>query len=168
MLTLTIGYLIRRPVAQTRQETYELSSGVLMAIDYAKRMLQPHRTATQSRLSIIIDQISSLALATDENKDRRRQALREERDRIDQKLALLDQGHIDIIDRDKAAEKTRDSQPRSRDSGRFCACAQRFRAHQSLMLTPSVLLPFQRTGSHQDTSPTGFPRRQAQVPSPGS
>lgn len=102
------GYLIRRPVAQTRQETYELSSGALMAIDYAKRMLQPHRTATQSRLSIIIGQISSLALATDENEDRRRQALQEERDRIDQKLALLDQGHLDVLNRNEAAEKTRD------------------------------------------------------------
>lgn len=104
----TDGYLIRRPVAQTRQETYELSSGALMAIDYAKRMMQPHRTATQSRLSIIIDQISNLALATDENEDRRRQALLEERNRIDQKLELLNQGQIDIIDREKAAERTRD------------------------------------------------------------
>lgn len=104
----TDGFLIRRPVAQTRQETYELSSGALMAIDYAKRMLQPHRTATQSRLSIIIDQINSLALATDENEDRRRRALLEERGRIDQQLALLDQGQIDVMDRSKAAEKTKD------------------------------------------------------------
>lgn len=102
------GFLIRRPVAQTRQETYELSSGALMAIDYAKRMLQPHRTATQSRLSIIIDQISSLALATDKDEDRRRRALIEERDHLDRQLALLDQGHVDVLDRDRAAERTRD------------------------------------------------------------
>lgn len=104
----TDGYLIRRPVAQSRQETYELSSGALMAVDYAKRMLRPHRTATQSRLSIIIGQISSLALATDVDEDRRRQALQEERDRIDHKLALLDQGHIDVLNLNEAAEKTRD------------------------------------------------------------
>ncbi len=102
------GFLVRRPVAQTRQETYELSSGALMAIDYAKRMLQPHRTATQSRLSIIIEQISSLALSIDENEERRRQALLEERARIDAQLALLDEGRIDVLDYDRAVEKTQD------------------------------------------------------------
>ncbi|MEG2202000.1 MAG: DUF3375 family protein, partial [Raoultibacter sp.] len=45
------GYLIRRPMAQSRQETYELSGGALVAISYAKRLMQPHRTATQSRLA---------------------------------------------------------------------------------------------------------------------
>lgn len=102
------GYLVRRPVVQSRQETYELSSGALMAIDYAKRLMQPHRTATQSRLGIIIDQISSLALATDENEDRRRQALLEERERIDRQLAALDRGQVEVLDTAKALEKTKD------------------------------------------------------------
>jgi hypothetical protein len=55
------GYLVRRPVSQARQETYELSSGATTVISFAKRLIQPHRTATQSRLNTIINQISSLA-----------------------------------------------------------------------------------------------------------
>ncbi len=102
------GYLVRRPVAQTRQETYELSSGALLAIDYAKRMMRPHRTVTQSRLSIIVDQINSLALATDENEERRRRALLEERDRIEEQLVALEQGHMDVLDRTEAAERVKD------------------------------------------------------------
>ena len=102
------GYLVRRPVSQSRQETYELSSGALAAIEYTKRLLQPHRTATQSRLSIIIDQISTLALATDDNEDHRRQALLDERARLDEQLELLDQGHVEVLDEAKALERVRD------------------------------------------------------------
>ncbi|MEG2459369.1 MAG: DUF3375 domain-containing protein [Raoultibacter sp.] len=102
------GYLIRRPMAQSRQETYELSGGALVAISYAKRLMQPHRTATQSRLAIIIDQISNLALATDDNEEHRREALLEERSRIDAQLARLDQGEIEVLDRAAAIEKTKD------------------------------------------------------------
>lgn len=102
------GYLVRRPVVQSRQETYELSSGALMAIDYAKRLLQPHRTATQSRLGIIINQISSLALATDDNEERRRLALLEERERINRQLEALDHGHVEVLDPAKALEKTKE------------------------------------------------------------
>lgn len=102
------GFLIRRPMTQSRQETYELSSGALMAIDYAKRLVQPHRTATQSRLGTIIDQISALALDADENEARRRQALIEERARIDRQLALLDQGEMPPLDEAKALERASD------------------------------------------------------------
>ncbi|MEG1167673.1 DUF3375 domain-containing protein [Gordonibacter sp.] len=102
------GYLIRRSVPQSRQETYELSSGALAAIQYAKRLMQPHRTATQSRLGLIIDQISSLALATDDNEEHRRQALLEERARLDAQINLLDQGQFEVIDEEKALEKARD------------------------------------------------------------
>lgn len=102
------GYLVRRPVMQSRQETYELSSGAVAAIEYTKRLMQPHRTATQSRLSIIIDQISSLALATDENEEHRRRALLNERARLDEQLELLDQGQIEVLDEGKALERVRD------------------------------------------------------------
>lgn len=102
------GYLVRRPVAQSRQETYELSSGAFAAIEYAKRLMQPHRIATQSRLSTIIDQINGLALATDENEDRRRKALLDERARLDEQLDLLARGQIGVIDEAQALERAQD------------------------------------------------------------
>lgn len=102
------GYLIRRPVEQTRQETYELSSGALAAISFVKRLVQPHRTATQSRLNTIIRQINDLATATDRNEEHRRRLLLEEREKIDAQLKLLDEGNLEILDGVQALEQTRD------------------------------------------------------------
>ncbi|MDR0501597.1 MAG: DUF3375 domain-containing protein [Coriobacteriales bacterium] len=102
------GYLVRRPVAQTRQETYELSGGALSAISFAKRLLQPHRNATQSRLNTIIEQVASLALATSYNEEHRRAALLEERRKIDEQLALLDNGKLEILESDQASERLSD------------------------------------------------------------
>lgn len=102
------GYLTRRPVAQTRQETYELSAGALSAIGFANRLIQPHRTATQSRLNTIIGQINSLALAIDYRAENRKAALLEERNRIDGQLARLDEGYVETLDADEALERIRD------------------------------------------------------------
>lgn len=46
------GYLLRKPNADTRQETYELSGGALAAIGFVKGLAQPHRAATWASSSI--------------------------------------------------------------------------------------------------------------------
>ena len=102
------GYLVRRPVAQARQETYELSAGAVSAISIAKRLIEPHRIATQSRLNTIINQINSLALAIDLNEESRRAFLIEERSRIDEQLKQLDEGTFEVLDGEKAVEQAYD------------------------------------------------------------
>ena len=102
------GYLVRRPASEGRIETYELSSGALAAIDLIKSLARPHRTVTQSRLSTIIDRIGSLSLATDTNRVRRRAALLHERECIDEQIARLDAGEVDVLDEQLALEQARD------------------------------------------------------------
>ena len=102
------GYLVRRPLLQTRQETYELSSGTLAAIAFSKRLIQPRRAATQSRLATIVTQINNLAQAMDKNEENRRKVLLEERARIDEKLRELDQGNYQAINSDLALEQAQD------------------------------------------------------------
>lgn len=99
------GYLIRRPMVQTRQETYELSSGALAAITFARQLVQPRRTATQSRLANIVSHINDLADAIDEDEENRKNALLEERERIDAQLKELEAGRLNIIDSEQALEQ---------------------------------------------------------------
>ncbi len=49
----TAGFLVRRPSDQPRIETYELSAAAVTAIQFARGIAEPQRTATQSRLSTI-------------------------------------------------------------------------------------------------------------------
>jgi len=102
------GYLVRRPLLQSRQETYELSTGSFTAIRFARQMIQPHQAVTQSRLNTIVSQIQSLALATNADEDTRRAALLEERARIDEELTALDAGEIQTLEPAQALEQTRE------------------------------------------------------------
>jgi hypothetical protein len=65
-------------------------------------------SATQSRLNTIIEQIASLALATSNNEEQRRLALLEERRKIDEQLAELDAGKLEILDTSQAFERLSD------------------------------------------------------------
>ena len=102
------GYLVRRPAADARTETYELSGGAMAAIRFAKSIAKPSRTATKSRLSTIIDRVGSLSLATDRDAARRRAALLAEREQIDRQIKRLDAGELDVLEPDQALEQARD------------------------------------------------------------
>lgn len=102
------GYLVRRPVPGTRQETYELSSDAAAAIRFVMGLLKPRRSATQSRLDTIVNRINKLATETDEDVEHRRRALLEERARIDEQLARLDEGELEPIDDVRALEQVQD------------------------------------------------------------
>jgi len=99
------GFLVRKPNAETRQETYELSGGALAAIRFAKSLAEPRRTATKSRLGIIFDQITNLSVEVGADDERRRAALLAQRDEIDAKLAELDAGTYELLDDAQARER---------------------------------------------------------------
>lgn len=100
------GFLVRKPNADTRQETYELSGGALAAIRFVKGLAQPRRTATKSRLGIIFDQITSLSLEVGADDERRREALLAQRAEIDEKLASLEAGTYEPMSEAQALEQT--------------------------------------------------------------
>ena len=102
------GYLVRKPMAGSRQETYELSGGALAAIAFAKGLAKPHRAATKSRLATILDRIADLSLATDPDIERRRAVLLADKQRIENQLAALDQGELEVMDPSQALEQVRD------------------------------------------------------------
>lgn len=100
------GFLVRKPNAETRQETYELSGGALAAISFAKGLAQPRRTATKSRLGIIFDQITNLSIDVGSDDALRREALLREREAIDEKLRELESGTYEPIGNGAARERT--------------------------------------------------------------
>ncbi len=102
------GYLIRKPAAEGRSETYELSGGALAAIAFATSLAKPHRAVTKSRLGMIIGQLNSLAIAADTDRSRKRAALIAERERIDAQIELIDRGEEEILDEKQALEQARD------------------------------------------------------------
>lgn len=102
------GYLIRKVDEREKVETYQLSGGALAAIGFAKNLADPHRTATKSRLGIIFDQITKLALNLSVDEERRRRALLAEQQAITDKLRALDLGQIDTIDQAQAMESAQE------------------------------------------------------------
>lgn len=102
------GYLVCRPSEKARQETYELSAGAISAIAFVKNLEKPHRSATRSRLSLILDQVSSLSLSVDGDVERRRRALLDERARIDAQIAALLAGNLQEGSVSDALEQVRE------------------------------------------------------------
>ena len=104
---LDAGFLIRRP-SQTRDELYSLSDGALAAIRFVQELSAPRSTVTESRLTTIVDRIRQLSIDTDPDVTRRIEALRAERDRIDQQINRLAAGEVQVLEAGRAAEQVGD------------------------------------------------------------
>lgn len=102
------GVLIRRSAEGTREETYELSDGALVAIRFVMQLLEPRTSVTQSRLTTILERLHDLAMATDPGVASRLAALEAERARIDAEIARVQTGDYEVLPVDRAAEQVRD------------------------------------------------------------
>lgn len=102
------GILVRRPAGDSREETYELSDGALLAIQFVTDLLQPRTSVTQSRLATILERLHDLAVATDPRTESRLAALRAERDRIDAEIARVAAGEHEVLAVERAVEQARD------------------------------------------------------------
>lgn len=100
---LTQGFLIRRS-GETREEVYALSDGALGAIRFIQELGTPRTSVTESRLSTIVDRVHRLAVDTDPDITRRVEALRQERRKLDERIAALEVGEIDTMPQHAAAE----------------------------------------------------------------
>ncbi|BFO54615.1 DUF3375 domain-containing protein [Acidovorax sacchari] len=105
---LSQGWLTRRFPAGAPEEEYELSVDALTALRFVTGLLKPRTTATESRLSVVIHQLSRLAEETDINPQSRLAALRAERDRIDRAIAEVERGGVKALAPDRAVERARE------------------------------------------------------------
>jgi hypothetical protein len=105
---LTKGWLMRRFPAGASEEEYELSADALNGIRFITGALKPRTTATESRLSLVIQQLTRLAEDTDTNPASRLEALRRERDRVDLAIAEVARSGVKAIPKDRALERARE------------------------------------------------------------
>jgi hypothetical protein len=105
---LSQGWLTRRFPAGASEEEYELSVDALTALRLVTGLLKPRTTATESRLSVVIHQLSRLAEETNTNPQSRLAALRAERDRIDRAIDEVERGRVKALAPDRAVERARE------------------------------------------------------------
>jgi hypothetical protein len=104
---LAQGWLERRLPEGAQQEEYELSTQAAQAIRFIDGLESTRSAATESRLVLVIQQLSQLAAQTESDPDSRLSALRDERDRIDAEIARVSAGKVAALDGKRALERAR-------------------------------------------------------------
>jgi len=107
-LWLSEGWLTRRLPAGAQEEQYELTTDAVTAIRFLQGILQPRALATESRLAIVMQQLTKLAEDTNPDPSSRRAALLAERARIDRELEQVGRGVIETLPAERALERARD------------------------------------------------------------
>ncbi len=102
------GWLLRRLPAGSQEETFELSVDALAALRWLAGLEKPRSAATESRLASVIDQVLRLAEETDANPASRLARLVAERERLDQEIARMGDGRLDVLPDERAIERARE------------------------------------------------------------
>ena len=105
---LAQGWLVRRLPEGASEEEYELSRHAVQAIRFIAGIEHNASLATESRLAMVMQQISQLAQQTEADPEARLAALKAERDRIDAEIAQVSTGKVSALDGKRALERTRD------------------------------------------------------------
>lgn len=102
------GWLTRRLPADAAEEVFELTADAANAIRFITGVMSPRKTATESRLASVIQQLSRLAEETDANPKTRLASLEAERERIDREIAAVERGGVKTLPDDRALERARE------------------------------------------------------------
>jgi hypothetical protein len=102
------GLLHREYPVGTNEESYSLTVDAIAAIRFASGLEQPHATATESRLSLVVNAAEQLAIDTDTNVIRRVERLQAEVDRLNTEIKRLGDGKLRVLSFDTACERTRE------------------------------------------------------------
>lgn len=105
---LAQGWLERRLLEGASEEAYELSRAASQAIRFIAGLREQGSSATESRLSLVIQQLVQLADQTETDPRRRLEALQAERARIDAEIERVAAGKLATLDGKRALERTRD------------------------------------------------------------
>lgn len=112
---LHAGFLARHPVPGGKGETFSMTSAGHDAIRVLERLSQPLPAATDSRLSMISNEMVRLATDTDSSVASRVAALEAERDRVEEEIEAALEGRIREVDADAALVRLRDLLQQARD-----------------------------------------------------
>lgn len=102
------GWLERRFPEGASEEEYELTAPAIAALRFITGLGSTRSVATESRLTLVIQQLTQLARQTDPDPESRLQELRAERARVDAEIARLDAGDVKVLDTSRALERARE------------------------------------------------------------
>lgn len=105
---LTAGFLERSYQPQASEEVYELSAAAIQAIRFIHGLREKRTVATESRLSMVIQQLGQLAEATEPDPESRVQSLLKEQERIDAEIRAIRAGKFERLADDRALERARE------------------------------------------------------------
>jgi len=102
------GYLERRFLPGAAEEEYELSAAAATAIGFVAGLAEPRMAATESRLAVVIQQLTKLAEETDTDPESRAASLLAERQRLDLDIQKIRSGHLETLTDAQAIERIRE------------------------------------------------------------
>jgi hypothetical protein len=105
---LTMGWLTRRFPVGASEEEYELTTDAANAIRFMNTVLRPRLAATESRLAVVMQQLTRLAEESDSNPKTRLAALMAERERLDHEIQAVQRGEAKALPNDRALERIRE------------------------------------------------------------
>ncbi|MFC4762842.1 DUF3375 domain-containing protein [Dyella koreensis] len=105
---LSQGFLERRLPEGASEEEYELSAQAAQAVRFIAGLAAPRHAATESRLSLVIQQLVQLAEQTESDPAARLEVLQAERDRLDAEIERVKSGKVDALGGYRALERTRE------------------------------------------------------------
>jgi hypothetical protein len=90
------------------EEQYELTAGAIQAIRYVQGLAEQRAVATESRLSLVMQQLAELAEQTEPDTQARIDRLLRERARIDAEIADARSGRLKPLSEERALERLRE------------------------------------------------------------
>ena len=105
---LRAGYLARSLQPGASEEEYELSTAAVQAIQFTQGLTDHRAFATESRLSLVIDQLQRLAEQTETDPEARVDALLRERARLDGEIESVRAGRLESLPEERALERARE------------------------------------------------------------
>ena len=102
---LRAGYLVRTFPPGAPEEEYELTTEASRAIRFVESLESTRAVATETRLSLVIQQLQQLAEQTEADPAVRLEALLRERARLDEQIEAVRQGHVETLPEERALER---------------------------------------------------------------
>lgn len=106
---LAEGWLERSLPDGASEEQYELSTAAIAAIRFTSSLDDRHSAATESRLSLVIEQLANLAQDTEPDPQRRLRNLEAEQANLAAEIESLRAGRVPLLDDARALERTRET-----------------------------------------------------------
>jgi hypothetical protein len=102
------GWLERRFPEGAPEEEFELSAASQQALRVVASLHTNRAVATESRLSLVMDELSKLSRDTDPDPTSRLRVLQEERRRLDAQIAAVASGEVAVLEDARAVERLRE------------------------------------------------------------